>query len=172
MFAVNGILFNHESPRRGGTFVTKKVVAGAVAILAERQDRIVLGNLSALRDWGHARDYIRAMWLMLQADIPDDFVIATGSQISVREFVSRVFSTVGLPITWRGEGPSEQGVTEDGRVVVVVDEKYFRPTEVDSLLGESGKARRVLGWSPEIDIDGLIDDMIKYELMEQKITMQ
>jgi GDPmannose 4,6-dehydratase len=161
MFAVNGILFNHESPRRGGTFVTKKVVDAVVAIREDRANKVVLGNLNALRDWGHAKDYVRAMWLMLQSREPEDFVIATGKQYSVKDFCERAFRVAGLgDLRWRGEGLDEVGVLPDGRVVVMVDEKYFRPTEVESLLGDATKAKEKLGWVPEYDIDGLVADMI------------
>merc|ERR1719460_2937820 len=137
MFAVNGILFNHESPRRGGTFVTKKVTATVARIMAGRQKRLVLGNLDSLRDWGHARDYVKQMWLMLQADTPEDFVVATGVQYSVRDLVSLCFEMSGRPVTFRGEGVLEEGIdTKSGEVLVQVSEKYFRPAEVETLLGD------------------------------------
>jgi GDPmannose 4,6-dehydratase len=169
MFAVNGILFNHESPRRGGTFVTQKIVAGAVAIVQGQQDRLILGNLDAKRDWGHAKDYVEAMWLMLQQEEPDDFVISTGSQYSVREFVEKVFECVGVTIQWVGSGMSEVGIWK-GCVVVSIDEKYFRPSEVVSLLGNSSKARNILGWVPKISIDMLIKEMIQVEFGKYQST--
>jgi GDPmannose 4,6-dehydratase len=165
MFACNGILFNHESPRRGGTFVTKKITDSVAKIYAGVADKLVLGNLNSLRDWGHARDYIRAMWLMLQHREPQDFVIATGRQISVKEFVQRAFALVDIDILWKGAGVDEVGLcAKTGRVLVSVDEKYFRPTEVDSLLGDATKARVDLGWEPEITIDALIHEMLADEL--------
>merc|ERR1711990_1251281 len=158
MFCVNGILFNHESPRRGGTFVTKKVTQAVARIKAGTQEKLVLGNLDSKRDWGHAKDYVKAMWLMLQQQDPDDFVIATGKQYEVRDFVTRCFKYVGIDITWRGEGISEEGVDTDGIVRVSVSPKYFRPTEVETLLGNPAKAKEKLGWKLDFEIDGLIAD--------------
>lgn len=163
LFAVNGVLFNHESPRRGGTFVTKKIANGIAQILAGSQDRIILGNLDAKRDWGHAKDYVRAMWMMLQTGFPEDYIICSGTQISVREFATRAFSYVGISIQWKGTGIEEVGISE-GRVLVSVDSKYFRPCEVTSLLGSAAKAERQLGWIPAMTVDDLIEDMMKYEL--------
>ena len=170
MFAVNGILFNHESPRRGGTFVTKKIVAGIAGILGGKQSRIVLGNLDAKRDWGHARDYVRAMWLMLQQPTPQDFVICSGYQISVRDFVTRAFKCVDMHIEWNGIGIHEEG-SVNGKVVVSLDLKYHRPTEVESLLGNSEKARTALGWVPEISVDELIEEMIRVELANASVLI-
>ena len=161
MFAVNGILFNHESPRRGGTFVTKKIVDAVIGIRDGRGHKLVLGNLNAMRDWGHAKDYVRAMWLMLQTPVPEDFVIATGKQYTVRDFCERTFRVAGLgELHWTGEGLDEVGSLEDGRVVVTIDPRYFRPTEVESLLGDASKAKEKLGWVPEFDLDSLIADMM------------
>jgi len=160
MFACSGILFNHESPRRGHNFVTKKIVNGLEAVSAGRQDCLYLGNLNSLRDWGHAKDYVEAMWLMLQQDKPEDYVIATGEQYSVREFVERCAPYYGLKIRWEGQGLDEVGIdTGSGKVIVRVDPKYFRPAEVETLLGDSSKARSVLGWKPKHSFDDLVRDM-------------
>jgi GDPmannose 4,6-dehydratase len=160
MFAVNGILFNHESPRRGETFVTRKITRAAARIKAGRQDCLYLGNLDAKRDWGFAGDFVEAMWLMLQADEPDDYVVATGETHSVREFCELTFARVGLLLTWRGEGLDEEGIGPDGRTLVRVDPRYFRPSEVDFLLGDASKARDHLGWRPETDFAGLVEMMV------------
>ena len=150
MFAVNGILFNHESERRGETFVTRKITLAAARIAAGQQDKLYLGNLDALRDWGYARDYVECMWLMLQHEQPEDFVIATGEQHSVREFTERAFAHVGIELRWQGEGVQEQGIDQaTGRVLVEVDPKYFRPAEVETLLGDPTKAKTLLGWNPQ-----------------------
>jgi GDPmannose 4,6-dehydratase len=160
MFACSGILFNHESPRRGHNFVTKKIVNGIEAVSAGRQECLYLGNLNAKRDWGHAKDYVKAMWLMLQQDTPDDFVIATGEQYSVKEFVEKCAPFFGLKIRWEGEGLNEVGInTMNNKVIIRVNEKYFRPAEVETLLGDSTKARSVLGWTPEHSFDDLVRDM-------------
>lgn len=160
MFACSGILFNHESPRRGHNFVTKKIVNGLEAVSSARQDCLYLGNLNSLRDWGHAKDYVEAMWLMLQQDKPEDYVIATGEQYSVREFVERCAPYYGLKIRWEGQGLDEVGIdTGSGKVIVRVDPKYFRPAEVETLLGDSSKARSVLGWKPKHSFDDLVRDM-------------
>ena len=160
MFACSGILFNHESPRRGHNFVTKKIVNGLEAVSSGHQECLYLGNLNAKRDWGHAKDYVKAMWLMLQQDVPEDFVIATGEQYSVKEFVERCAPYFGLNIRWEGDGLHEVGInTHTGKVIVRVDEKYFRPAEVETLLGDSSKARSVLGWAPEHTFDALVRDM-------------
>ena len=159
MFAVNGILFNHESPRRGETFVTRKITMAAASIAAGRQDCLYLGNLDAERDWGFAGDYVDAMWRMLQADRPDDYVVATGETHSVREFCDHAFAQLAMPLTWRGEGLDEQGVGPDGRVLVAVSPRYFRPSEVDHLLGDASKARQALGWSPTVTFEGLVEMM-------------
>lgn len=160
MFACSGILFNHESPRRGFNFVTKKIVDGLKAIKEGKQDVLYLGNLNALRDWGHARDYVRAMWLILQQDKPDDFVIATGEQYSVKYFVEKSAPYFGMNIVWQGEGLEEVGIdTNTNKVVVKVDQKYFRPAEVETLLGDATKANQVLGWQPECSFDQLVEEM-------------
>ena len=160
MFAVNGILFNHESPRRGETFVTRKITRAVSEILHKRQECLFLGNLDAKRDWGFAGDYVEAMWLMLQAEKPDDYVIATGETHTVREFCELAFAQVGLPITWRGQGLDEEAITKDGRRVIRVDPRYFRPAEVDLLLGDPGKARRELNWTPRITFRELVRMMV------------
>ena len=160
MFACSGILFNHESPRRGHNFVTKKIVNGLESISAGRQECLYLGNLNAKRDWGHAKDYVEAMWLMLQQVAPDDFVISTGEQYSVKEFVERCAPYFALRIRWEGEGLNEVGINEHtGKIIVRVDEKYFRPAEVETLLGDSSKAKSVLGWTPKHSFDALVEDM-------------
>lgn len=161
MFACNGILFNHESPIRGETFVTRKITRG-LARIAEGLDKcLYLGNLDSLRDWGHARDYVKAQWLMLQQDQPDDFVIATGEQHSVREFVESAAAQLDMRIEWHGKGTDEQGVdTVSGRTVVKIDPRYFRPTEVDTLLGDPAKARAKLGWRPEHSFQELVQEMV------------
>src|SRR5690349_20402957 len=152
IFACNGILFNHESPIRGETFVTRKITRGLARIREGLEQRLFLGNLDSLRDWGHARDYVYAQWLMLQHSRPEDFVIATGEQHSVREFVERAAAHFGMTLDWRGAGVDEEGVdAKTGNVIVKVDKRYFRPTEVDSLLGNSTKAKDLLGWKPAID---------------------
>jgi GDPmannose 4,6-dehydratase len=166
MFAVNGILFNHESPRRGGTFVTRKITRAVAAIARGKQHRLYLGNLDAQRDWGFAGDYVRAMWLMLQAPEPDDFVIATGKAFSVRDFCNLAFERIGLPLTWHGQGVDEQGIGPDGQVLVEVDPRYFRPSEVDLLLGDATKAREKLGWEPTVDLDELVQMMVDADLAE------
>ena len=149
MFAVNGILFNHESERRGENFVTRKITLGVARIAQGKQDKILLGNLNAKRDWGYAKDYVECMWLMLQQDKPDDFVIATGETHMVREFVELAFAEVGIRIEWKGEGVDEKGIdASNGRILVEVSPAYFRPTEVDLLLGDPTKAKTVLGWNP------------------------
>lgn len=159
IFAVNGILFNHESPRRGDHFVTKKVVNGVKAIANGSNVPIRLGNLDAKRDWGHAKDYVKGMWLMLQADKPDDYVLASGISVSVREFVEKAFAVKKIDIQWKGTELEEKGIDQNGNVVVEIDSKYFRPCEVDLLLGDASKARKALGWVPEFDLDALIGDM-------------
>jgi len=163
MFAVNGILFNHESPRRGGTFVTKKVTATVAAIKAGKAEKLVLGNIDSKRDWGHARDYVKAMWMMLQVDNPEDFVCATAKQYSVRQLVTLCFEMIGKKITWRGEGVSEEGVDETGKVLVQISPKYFRPTEVETLLGDPTKMKEKLGWVPETSFKALVHDMMTYD---------
>lgn len=160
MFACSGILFNHESPRRGFNFVTKKVVDGLANIGAGFQDCLHMGNLNAKRDWGHAKDYVKAMWLILQQDTPEDFVIATGEQYSVKEFIERCAPYYGMKIRWEGEGLEEVGINDyTNKVIIRVDPKYFRPAEVETLLGDSTKARNVLGWTPEYSFDDLVREM-------------
>jgi len=163
MYACTGILFNHESPRRGETFVTRKICRGLSRISVGEQKVLHLGNLDAKRDWGHAKDYVRAMWLMLQQDEPDDFVIATGKQYSVREFVERVAPYFGITIEWHGEGDDEIGMDKHTKkTIIAVHPKYYRPAEVETLLGDATKAKEKLGWEPEISFDELIEDMCIY----------
>jgi GDPmannose 4,6-dehydratase len=162
MFACSGILFNHESERRGETFVTRKITIGLSNILKGKQDCLYLGNLNAKRDWGHAQDYVYGMWLMLQQDTPDDYVLSTNEFHSVREFVEKAFFKKGISIEWIGDGIDEMGVDSDtGRVLIRVSEKYFRPAEVDELLGDSTKAREKLGWMPEIGFNELVERMVE-----------
>ena len=163
MHCSSGILFNHESPRRGETFVTRKITRGLSQISVGLQDVLYLGNLDAKRDWGHAKDFVEAMWLMLQQDEPDDYVIATGQQYSVREFVDKAAPFFGLRLEWQGEGLNEVAVDKiSKRTVVAVDEKYFRPAEVESLLGDPTKAKEKLGWEPTTTFDQLVEDMCIY----------
>jgi GDPmannose 4,6-dehydratase len=169
IYACNGILFNHESPLRGETFVTRKITRALARIYLGLQDRLYLGNLNALRDWGHARDYVQMQWLMLQQDKPDDFVIATGEQHSVRDFVDVAAKELGLSIQWEGEGVEEKGVNAaNGKTIVAVDPTYFRPTEVDTLLGDPTKAKEKLGWMPKIDFEDLVKEMVREDLEEAK----
>lgn len=185
LFACNGILFNHESPRRGETFVTRKITRAAARIALGLQEQVFLGNLDSLRDWGHARDYVYAQWLILQRNAPDDFVIATGEQHSVREFCERAFDAVGIKIDWHGSSTSETGILksftpppeigaknqakpEIGQVVVRVDQRYFRPTEVETLLGNPEKARRKLGWRPETRFEEMVREMVAHDLEEAR----
>ena len=165
MYASNGLLFNHESPRRGETFVTRKITRAAGRIKTGLQDRLYLGNLDAKRDWGFAGDYVEAMWLMLQQQEADDFVVATGETWSVREFAERVFARLGMPLEWQGKGVHEKGIdANSGKIVIEIDPRYFRPAEVDLLLGDSAKARRQLGWQPRVDFQGLVDMMTDADL--------
>jgi GDPmannose 4,6-dehydratase len=165
LFACSGILFNHESPLRGETFVTRKITRGLARIHLELESCLYLGNLDSLRDWGHARDYVRAQWLILQQPEPEDFVIATGEQHSVREFVTLAGAKLGMSVEWRGNGLEEQGVdSKTGRAIVKIDPRYFRPTEVDTLLGDATKARTKLGWKPEIGFDQLVEEMVAQDL--------
>ncbi|HRS17157.1 MAG TPA: GDP-mannose 4,6-dehydratase [Thermoanaerobaculaceae bacterium] len=164
MYVVNGILFNHESPRRGVTFVTRKITVAAARIVAGLQSRLFLGNLDARRDWGYAGDYVEAMWRMLQAAEPDDYVVATGETHSVREFCELAFARVGLPLRWEGEGLGEKGLGPGGRVLVEVDPRYFRPTEVELLLGDATKARERLGWRPRVGFRQLVEMMVDADL--------
>jgi len=165
LYACNGILFNHESPIRGETFVTRKITRGLARIKAGLDDCLYLGNLDSLRDWGHARDYVRAQWLMLQQEKPEDYVIATGEQHSVRAFVERAAAELGMQLRWNGSKLEEQGIDADtGRTVVRIDPRYFRPTEVDTLLGDASKARKQLGWTPEIGFAELVREMVESDL--------
>ncbi|CAL1139781.1 unnamed protein product [Cladocopium goreaui] len=172
MFASNGILFNHESPRRGGTFVTKKVTSNVAQVMKGSRQRILLGNLDSKRDWGHAKDYVRMMWMMLQCEKPDDFVVATNKQYSVRDLVTLCFEMVGRPVVWRGAGLQEEGVDEKtGDVLVQVSEKYFRPTEVETLLGNPAKAAAKLGWKPEISFKELIYEMLECDMKQVGLSL-
>ena len=164
MFAVNGILFNHESPRRGENFVTRKITRAVARIVAGAQECLFLGNLNARRDWGFAGDYAGAMWQMLQAEEPTDFVVASGETHQVREFCELAFARAGLPLSWRGEGVGEEGVADDGRVLVRVDRTYFRPAEVDLLLGDPSKVRKLLGWEPHVSFHELVHMMVDSDL--------
>jgi GDPmannose 4,6-dehydratase len=166
MFAVNGILFNHESPRRGETFVTRKISRAVAAIATNQQQTLYLGNLDAKRDWGFAGDYVEAMWLMLQMEKPDDYVIATGETHSVREFCEVAFAEVDLPIRWHGEGVNEVGMGPEGQVLIRIDPRYFRPAEVDLLLGDASKAKQELGWQPRVGFRELARQMVAYDLEE------
>jgi len=165
LFAVNGILFNHESPRRGKRFVTRKITRAVARIKNGKQDKIYLGNMNSKRDWGYAKDYVKMMWMMLQHDTPEDFVIATGETHTVREFVEAAFKHVGVEIEWQGEGVDEKGIDKDtGKVLVEVDPKYFRPTEVDLLIGDPSKAKEELGWEPEVKFKELVQLMVQSDL--------
>ena len=165
LHASNGILFNHEGPRRGETFVTRKITQAVAAIHLGRQDRVYLGNLDAKRDWGHARDYAEGMWLILQQPQPDDYVLATGESHSVREFVELAFAEIGLVIKWQGKGAQEQGLcSKTGRVLVQIDPRYFRPTEVDVLLGDAAKAHKALGWKPRLKFRDLVREMVAADI--------
>ncbi|WP_336961749.1 GDP-mannose 4,6-dehydratase [Sphingobium aquiterrae] len=169
MHASNGILFNHESPLRGETFVTRKITRAAAAITLGRQDKLWLGNLDARRDWGHAREYVRGMWMMLQQDEADDYVLATGETTPVRTFVEWAFADVGITLRWDGEGVDERGYcAESGRCLVEVDPRYFRPTEVDLLIGDPTKAREKLGWSHETSVRDLAREMVQADLVEMR----
>lgn len=166
MYVSNGILFNHESPRRAINFVTRKITIGVGKILRGEIEYLEMGNLNSLRDWGHAKDYARAMWMMLQQDKADDFVIATGKQYSVREFIERIFQKAGIAILWRGEGLDEEGYDSNtGRVLIKVNPKYFRPCEVDTLLGDCSKAKEILKWEPEISFEQLIEEMCEQDFI-------
>ena len=165
MFAVNGILFNHTSPRRGETFVEQKIVKGAVAILKNKQDVLKLGNIYSYRDYGHSKDYINAMWLMLQHNVPEDFVIATGKKYLIKDIITIVFSKLGMNISWEGDGINEIAkIKDNGKIVVKIDPKYFRPSEVDTLIGDPTKAKEVLNWNPIYMFDDIITEMIQEEL--------
>ena len=165
MYACNGILFNHESPRRGANFVTAKIVNGIKDIMTGKLDCLHLGNIHSMRDWGHSKDYVYGMWLMLQQSEPDDYVLATGRTITVKEFIERSFKLVNVDIDWEGTGLDEVGINKNTKQIVVkIDKKYFRPCEVELLLGDSTKAREKLGWTLNYDLDRLIEDMMKYNI--------
>jgi GDPmannose 4,6-dehydratase len=174
MFACNGILFNHESPLRGETFVTRKITRGAVKIAMGLQDKLYLGNLDARRDWGHAKDYVKAMWLILQQDQPEDFVIATGVTTTVRDFIKMAFQEVGITLEFKGKGAAEIAMVVScsnpdylvaiGKEVVAVDKRYFRPTEVDLLIGDPTKSNTKLNWKPEYDLPALVKDMMEADI--------
>ena len=167
LYACNGILFNHESPRRGETFVTRKITRAAARIKLGLQSCLYLGNLDAKRDWGYAGDYVEAMWLMLQQSAPEDYVIATGETHSVREFAEKVFAHLGMPLEWKGTGVHEKGIdAETGNIVIEIDPKYFRPTEVDLLLGDPTKARQKLNWCPKVTFEGLVRMMVDADMKE------
>lgn len=169
MFACNGILFNHESPRRGETFVTRKITRAAVRIKLGIEEKLFLGNLDSKRDWGHAKDYIEGMWLVLQQDKPEDFVLATGVTTTIRDFVNMTFKELGIEIEWKGKGVNEKGIDKaTGKTIVEVDPRYFRPTEVDLLLGNAAKARKKLGWEPRYDLPALVKEMVKEDMKEAK----
>lgn len=164
IYACNGILFNHESPIRGETFVTRKITMALARIKLGLQKTLYLGNLDALRDWGHARDYVEMQWLMLQQETPSDFVIATGRQYSVRQFVELCAAELGLKFSWTGSGIDEQGITDEGDVIISIDPEYFRPTEVETLLGDASKAKSLLGWEPKISMQELVKQMCQSDL--------
>ena len=169
IYACNGILFNHESPLRGETFVTRKITRAIARIKLGLQDKLYLGNLSAKRDWGHAKDYVEMQWLMLQQDSPEDFVIATGVQYSVRDFVNKAAKAVDIEIEWKGEGVDEKGYNKaTGECLVEVDPRYFRPTEVETLLGDPTKAKEKLGWVPKITLDEMVAEMVEHDMMIAK----
>lgn len=165
IFAANGILFNHESPVRGETFVTRKITRAAAKISLGMQEKLFLGNLDAERDWGHAQDYVEGMWLMLQQKEADDFVLATGTKITVRKFVEMAFGEVGISLEWKGEGVNEKGYNKaTGKAIVEIDEKYFRPSEVDLLIGDASKAKKILGWEPKRSVEQLCKEMMASDL--------
>ncbi len=170
MHASNGILFNHESPVRGETFVTRKITRAACAIKQGRQQQLFLGNLDAKRDWGHAKDFVRGMWLMVQQEQPDDFVLATGMATSVRDFVTRAFAHAGIDLIFTGNGKDEIGCNrQNGDILIRIDPAYFRPNEVHDLRGNASKAKQILGWQPEIDLDTMIREMIEADMRERRV---
>ncbi len=165
MFACNGILFNHESPIRGETFVTRKITRAVARISLGMQEKIYIGNLDAKRDWGHAKDYIEGMWLMLQQDKPDDFVLATGKTNTVRHFCELAFNEIGIKLVWKGSGSNEKGLNaENGSTLIEVDENYYRPTEVDLLIGDPSKANEILGWKHKYDLKKMVIEMVKSDV--------
>jgi len=166
IYACNGILFNHESPLRGETFVTRKITRALSRIKLGLQEELYLGNLDAKRDWGHARDYVEMQWMMLQQDEPEDYVIASGIQYSVRDFVEYAANEIDLKITWNGNGVDEQGFTVDGRSIIKIDPRYFRPTEVETLLGDASKAREKLGWTPKTRFEDLVKEMMQSDMKQ------
>ena len=169
IYACNGILFNHESPRRGETFVTRKITRAAVRIKLGMEDRLYLGNIDAKRDWGHARDYVEGMWRILQQDKPEDFVLATGVTTTIRKFCEMTFKELGMEIEWQGHGVDEKGIDRNtGKVLIEIDPRYFRPAEVDLLLGDASKAKAKLGWQPKYDLEALCREMVKEDLQEAK----
>jgi len=171
MFACNGILFNHESPLRGETFVTRKITRAASKIKLGLQEKLYLGNLNAQRDWGHAKDYVEAMWRMLQHDIPEDFVLATGITTTIREFCNLSFKELGIDIIWEGEGENEVGIDQSSnKVIISIDNNYYRPTEVDLLIGDASKAKKLLSWTPKYDLESLVKEMVNadYNLFLEK----
>jgi GDPmannose 4,6-dehydratase len=169
LHASSGILFNHESPRRGETFVTQKIIKGLYKISIGEQNELVLGNLNAKRDWGHAKDYVKAMWMTLQQDEPDDYVIATGKQFSIKDFIHEASKYFKFDIVWEGEDLNEIGIdAKSGKQIISIDDRYIRPTEVDSLLGDPSKANKILGWKPEIDFYALVKDMAEHEITKNQ----
>lgn len=166
MYACNGILFNHESPVRGETFVTRKITRGLARIKLGMQDTLYMGNLDAKRDWGHAKDYVEVMWLMLQQDKPQDFVIASGVQYSVRDFINTAANEIGININWSGDGIDEKGYDNDGNCIISIDPEYFRPAEVETLLGNPSKAKKILNWEPKISFDELVAEMTQSDLLK------
>lgn len=173
MYACNGILFNHESPLRGETFVTRKITRGLARVKLGLEKTLYLGNMDAKRDWGHAMDYVEMMWLMLQQQKPEDFVIATGQQYSVREFVNRVAHELDMPLTWKGSGVDEKAYDNKGNLIVSIDPKYFRPAEVETLLGDATKAKQKLGWTPKISFEQLVKEMTHadFELAQRQVKL-
>jgi len=168
IFGCNGILFNHESPRRGETFVTKKIVSALTKIKIGKQKKLVLGNINAKRDWGHAKDYCFAMWKILQQKKPDDYVIATGEQYSIKEFINKTAKQLDMKILWEGKGIKEKGINEKGEVIIECNKIYFRPLDVNTLIGDAKRARKKLNWKPSVNIDNLIKEMIDFELKSLK----
>ena len=170
VFASNGILFNHESPRRGETFVTQKIIIGLIKIKFKMLDCLYLGNLNAKRDWGHAKDYVKAQWMILQHEKPDDFCIATGKQFSIREFIERVVEYLNMKIIWEGDGLNEIGVNKfNNKKIIAIDKRFLRPIDINSLMGDSSKAKTILGWQPQISFDDLVKEMVEAQLIKLNI---